>query len=279
MAEWGPFDLGGKSAIVTGGADGIGFGIAARLTEAGADVLIGDIDDGASAAAVERLAGRRGRARSVNVDVTDPTAGTQLAERCVAEFGSVDILVNNTGIYPIARFIDLPPEIFDRIFDVNLRGLMFTSQGVARRMIDQASGGVIINIASIDGSHASFPGLCAYSASKAAVIQVTKNMALELGPHRIRVVCIAPGGIMTPSGVKAGRQLVLAAQKDAGPTATGDVTDEERQAIGAATRTRIPLGRTGTPDDIGTVAVFLASPAAGYITGENIFVEGGILLK
>jgi len=278
MAEWGPFDLGGKSAIVTGGADGIGFGIAARLMEAGANVLIGDIDDTASASALQRLAGRRGRAGAVNVDVSDPTAGAQLAGRCVEEFGSVDILVNNTGVYPIARFFDLAPEIFDRIFDINVRGLMFTSQGVSRRMIEQGAGGVIINIASIDGSHASFPGLGAYSASKAAVIQVTKNMALELGPHRIRVVCISPGGIMTPSGIKAGRELVLANQKEA-PPADGEVTEEQRQALDAATRARIPLGRTGTPDDIGRVAAFLASPAAGYITGENIFVEGGILLK
>ena len=158
MAEWGPFDLEGKAAIVTGGADGIGLGIAGRLTEAGANVLIGDIDDSASELAVKKLADRRGRARAVNVDVTDATAGSQLAQVCIDNFGSVDILVNNTGIYPIAKFLDLSPEIFDRIFDVNLRGLMFLSQGVARRMIEQATGGVIINIASIDGSHASFPG-------------------------------------------------------------------------------------------------------------------------
>ncbi len=278
MAEWGPFDLSGKSAIVTGGADGIGFGIAARLTEAGANVLIGDIDESASDLAVKRLADRRGRARTVNVDVTHPTAGAQLADRCVEEFGSVDILVNNTGIYPIAKFFDLSPEIFDRINSVNLRGLVFTSQGVAHRMIEQGSGGVIINISSIDGSHASFPGLSAYSTSKAAVIQVTKNMALELGAHRIRVVAISPGGIMTPSGMKAGRELMLANQTEGAP-ASEAVTEDQRKAISEATTARIPLGRTGTPDDIGTVAVFLASPAAGYITGENIFVEGGILLK
>jgi 2-dehydro-3-deoxy-D-gluconate 5-dehydrogenase len=277
MADWGPFDLGGKSAIVTGGADGIGFGIAARLTEAGANVLIGDIDESASDLAVKRLADRRGRARTANVDVTHPTAGAQLADRCVEEFGSVDILVNNTGIYPIAKFFDLSPEIFDRIVSVNLRGLLFTSQGVAHRMIEQGSGGVIINISSIDGSHASFPGLSAYSTSKAAVIQVTKNMALELGSHHIRVVSISPGGIMTPSGMKAGRELMLANQTEGAPA--GAVTEDERKAISAATTARIPLGRTGTPDDIGTVAVFLASPAAGYITGENVFVEGGILLK
>ena len=284
MAEWGPFDLGGKSAIVTGGAAGIGLGIALRLTEAGANVLIGDIDETASQLAVRQLGERRGRARAMRADVTDPACGADLAARCVEEFGSVDILVNNTGIYPIARFVDMAPEVFDRIIDVNLRGLMFTSQGVARRMVHQGAGGVIINIASIDGSHASFPGLGAYSASKAAVIQVTKNMALELGPHRIRVVSIAPGGIITPSGLKAGRELLLASRAEAArgdgrTTPPGEVTAEERAAIDRATTARIPLGRTGTPDDIGMVAVFLASAGAGYVTGETVFVEGGILLK
>jgi 2-dehydro-3-deoxy-D-gluconate 5-dehydrogenase len=284
MAEWGPFDLGGKSAIVTGGAAGIGLGIALRLTEAGANVLIGDIDQSASQLAVKQLGERRGRARAMRADVTDPTCGADLAARCVEEFGSVDILVNNTGVYPIAKFVDMAPEVFDRIIDINLRGLMFTSQGVARRMVQQGAGGVIINIASIDGSHASFPGLGAYSASKAAVIQVTKNMALELGRHRIRVVSIAPGGIITPSGLKAGRELLLAsraesARGDGRTTPPSEITAEERAAIDRATTARIPLGRTGTPDDIGMVAVFLASAAAGYITGETVFVEGGILLK
>ena len=244
---------------------GIGFGIATRLTEAGANVLIGDIDERAAELAVKKLGEQRGRARAVKADVTDPTTGTQLAERCVEEFGSVDILVNNAGIYPIATFLDFDPRVFDRIIDVNLRGLMFTSQGVARRMIEQGAGGVIVNIASIDGSHASFPGLSAYSASKAAVIQVTKNMALELGSHRIRVVSIAPGGIMTEGAEK---------------TATsGDLTEEARQAIATAMLARIPLGRMGAPDDIATVAVFLASPAAGYMTGETVLVDGGVLLS
>jgi 2-deoxy-D-gluconate 3-dehydrogenase len=284
MAEWGPFDLAGKSAIVTGGAAGIGLGIALRLTEAGANVLIGDIDETASELAVQQLVGRRGRARAVRADVTAPTCGADLAARCVEEFGSVDILVNNTGVYPIARFVDMVPEVFDRIIDVNLRGLVFTSQGVARRMVQQGAGGVIINISSIDGIHASFPGLGAYSASKAAVIQVTRNMALELGPHRIRVVSIAPGGIITPSGLKAGRELVLASRAEASEgdaltSAPDEISAEERAAIERAATARIPLGRTGTPDDIGMVTVFLASAAARYITGETVFVEGGILLK
>jgi 2-dehydro-3-deoxy-D-gluconate 5-dehydrogenase len=265
MAGWGPFDLEGKNAIVTGGAMGIGFGIATRMTEAGANVLIGDIDEGAAEIAAKKLGEQRGQARAVKADVSETTTGTQLAARCVEEFGSVDILVNNAGIYPIAPFLDLDPSVFDRIINVNLRGLMFTTQGVAKRMVEQGSGGTIVNIASMDGSHPSFPGLAAYGASKAGVVQVTKNMALELGSHGIRVVAIAPGGIMTEGAEK---------------TATsGDLTEEVRQEIATAMLARIPLGRMGAPDDIATVAVFLASPAAGYMTGETVLVDGGVLLS
>src|ERR1700730_1113659 len=265
MGGGGPFDLACTSGIVTGGARGIAFGIAARMAEAGANVLIGDIDEGAAEIAAKKLGDQRGQARAVKADVSDPATGTELAARCVEEFGSVDILVNNAGIYPIAPFLDLEPSVFDQIFAVNLRGLMFMTQGVARRMIEQGSGGVVINIASMDGSHPSFPGLAAYGASKAAVIQVTKNMALELGSHAIRVVAIAPGGIMTEGAER---------------TATsGDLTEEARQAIAAAMLARIPLGRMGAPDDIATVAVFLDLPAAGYMNGEPVLVAGGVVLS
>lgn len=261
---WGPFDLGGKNAIVTGGAMGIGFGITNRLAEAGANVLIGDLDEGTAKEAAGRLASHRGNVAVAKADVSDPETGQRLAERCVAEFGSVDILVNNAGIYPIAMFTDVTPETFDRIISVNLKGLLFTSQGVARRMIEQGSGGVIINIASMDGVHPSFPGLTVYGSSKAAVIQATKNMAVELAPSGIRVLAIAPGSITT-EGV-------------ANVSASGDMSEEDRIAIGEAMVAKIPLGRMGLPDDIAKVAVFLASDAAGYMTGSHLLVEGGILL-
>jgi NAD(P)-dependent dehydrogenase (short-subunit alcohol dehydrogenase family) len=265
MAGWGPFDLEGKSAIVTGGAMGIGFGIATRMSEAGANVLIGDIDEGAAEIAAKKLGEQRGQVRAVKADVTDPTTGSQLADRCVQEFGSVDILVNNAGIYPVAPFLDLEPSLFDRILAVNLRGLMFTTQGVARRMVEQATGGAVINLGSMDGSHPSFPGLSAYGASKAAVIQVTKNMALELATHGIRVVAIAPGGIITEGALNT--------------SASGNLTEEQRLALADMALAKIPLGRFGAADDIATVAVFLASPAARYMTGETVLVDGGILLS
>jgi 2-deoxy-D-gluconate 3-dehydrogenase len=264
MADWGPFDLTGKNAIVTGGAMGIGFGIASRLTEAGANVLVGDIDESAAKAAIEKLADHRGTAIAAPADVSDPTTGGQLAERCAAEFGSVDILANNAGIYPILPFADVTPEAFDRIISVNYRGLFFTSQGVAQKMVAQGTGGVIVNIASIDGIHPSFPGLAAYGSSKAAVIQLTKNMAVELGPHRIRVVSLAPGAIDTDGARKLAE--------------SGEMNEEERLAIAEAMVAKMPIGRMGNPDDIAKVVVFLASSAADYMTGENVLVDGGYLL-
>ena len=261
---WGPFDLSGKSAIVTGGAMGIGFGITSRLAEAGANVLIADLDETVAKEAAGRLSSHRGNVAVTRADVSDPAAGQELAERCVSEFGSVDILVNNAGIYPIAPFTDVTPETFDRIIGVNLKGLLFTSQGVARRMIEQGSGGVIVNIASMDGMHPSFPGLTVYGSSKAAVIQATKNMALELAASGIRVNAIAPGSIVT--------------EGTANVSASGDMTEEERLAIGEAMVARIPLKRMGEPDDIAKVAVFLASGASGYMTGTHVLVDGGILL-
>jgi 2-deoxy-D-gluconate 3-dehydrogenase len=264
MADWGPFDLGGKNAVVTGGAMGIGFGITSRLSEAGANVLVGDIDESHAKTAIDSLAGHRGTVLATRADATSPTTGAELAERCAAEFGSVDILVNNAGIYPIAPLMDLTPEVFDRIVALNMRGLVFTAQGVARQMIDQGTGGVIINLASIDGLHPSFPGLVAYGGSKGAVLQMTRNMALELGPHRIRVLSIAPGSIDTEGAARVAE--------------SGDLTEEERVAIAREMEARMPLGRTGTPDDIAKVAVFLASSAAGYMTGTNVLVDGGLLL-
>jgi 2-deoxy-D-gluconate 3-dehydrogenase len=264
MADWGPFDLSGKSAIVTGGAMGIGFGIASRMTEAGANVLVADLDEAAAKGAIETLADHRGNAVVAQADVSDPATGAQLAERCVAEFGSVDILVNNAGIYPIVPFAEVDPAVFDRIISVNYKGLLFTSQGVAQRMIEQGTGGAIVNIASIDGIHPSFPGLSTYGSSKAAVIQLTKNMAVELSPHRIRVCSIAPGAIETEGAQRLAQ--------------SGEMDEAERQAIADAMVAKMPIGRMGNPDDIAKVAVFLASSAADYMTGENVLVDGGYLL-
>ncbi|HEY8345264.1 MAG TPA: SDR family oxidoreductase [Bacillota bacterium] len=260
-----PFDISGKNSIVTGGAMGIGFGIARRFVEAGANVLLTDINGEAVQAAADRLAGGPGRAVAMQIDVSQEDAGAKMVEKCVAEFGSVDILVNNAGIFPSVPMLEMEPALFDKVIAINLKGLAFASKAAAAQMIKQGRGGRIINIASIDSIHPSMVGLAAYDASKGGVAMFTKNFALEVAPHNILVTAIAPGAINTEGTGK------LSEESKAG--------HKERRQIPEEFINMIPLGRAGEPDDIAKVAVFLASPAADYITGELIVVDGGRLLK
>ncbi len=265
MADWGPFSLNGKNAIVTGGARGIGRAIAERFLEAGANVLIADVDGDWA----ERTAGElasdgpgTGTVVSMRLDVREDDAGEQLASRAVAELDSIDILVNNAGVYPIAPMLEMPQETFDLIYQVNSRGLAYCTQAVGRRMVEQGSGGAMINLASVDGFRPTFVGLAAYNMSKGGVVMFTKALALELAPHRIRVNAIAPGGISTEGTSQLRDSLTEA--------------DKERMAAGP-TRTILLGGRSG-PDEIAKAAVFLASDGASYVTGETLVVDGGFLL-
>ncbi|MFA7250438.1 MAG: SDR family NAD(P)-dependent oxidoreductase [Dehalococcoidia bacterium] len=265
MSDWGPFSLQGKSAIVTGGALGIGYAIAARLLEAGAKVLVADLDPAAAEAAAARLAagpgGDAARVAWMRADVASTDAGPALVARAVDSFGGVDILVNNAGIYPFAPALEMTPEFFDRVIAVNLRGTVLAAQAAARQMVAQARGGRIINIASVDGLHPSMVGLAAYDASKGGVVMFTKNLALEMAPHGVLVNAIAPGGVDT-DGVRKMQGLPpapLGAEPLPLPT--------------------VPLGRMARADEIATVVVFLASPAANYMTGEIVVVDGGMLIS
>lgn len=261
---WGPFEVTRKNVIVTGGAMGIGYGIADRFSEGGANVLIADLDEERAVAAASKLTGAPGRVVAMRADVSDDHAGAVLVARCIAEFGSVDVLINNAGIYPQVPMLDMTPETFDRVYRVNLRGLAFLSKAVAEQMIAQGAGGVIVNISSIDAFRPSMVGLAAYDSSKGGVTMLTKNLALEFAPHGIRVVAIAPGGISTEGASKP-------------LEGSGMTPDEQHEMIRAFTE-RIPMRRMGEPDDIATAAVFLASNAARYITGTTIVVDGGALL-
>ncbi len=263
---WGPFDLTGRSAVVTGAAMGIGFGIASRFREAGADVVVADIDAAAADRAIERLREVEGVGRTVAVraDVSDPASAKAAIAAAVDNFGRVDILVNNAGIYPVSMLADLTPELITRILSVNVAGVMLMTQAAAAAM-STSGGGVVVNIASMDALHPSFPGLSTYGASKGAVVAMTKHHALELAPNKIRVNAIAPGGIWTEGA--------------AASSAGGGLTEEERLAIEVAMIAKTPVGRFGTPDDIAKVALFLASSAADYMTGETVLVDGGVLLS
>lgn len=261
-----PFDIGGKNSIITGGAMGIGFGIARRFIKAGANVLITDIDKKALESAAGKLPKGPGRAVTMQIDVSQDDAGDRMVEWCVAEFGSLDILLNNAGIFPIVPMLEMEPALFDRVIAVNLKGLAFASKAAAAQMVKQGRGGRIINIASIDSIHPSMVGLAAYDASKGGVAMFTKNFALEVAPHNILVNAIAPGAIVTEG---------LGRQQDKKSTTTEKETESPIDEF----IKMIPLGRAGKPDDIAKVAVFLASSAADYITGELIVVDGGRLLK
>ena len=248
-------DLTGRSAIVTGGAMGIGLGIARRLHEAGASVLVADLDLAASEHATEALrAVRADSALTVRCDVSDPESVEGMVHTAVESFGGVDILVNNAGIFPMLPLKDLDVETFRRVIDVNLTGLFLCTKAVSARMIAQGRGGRIVNVTSIDALHPSMVGLAHYDASKHGAWGFTKNIALELAPHNIAVNAIAPGGIRTPG--------------------TGDMDEAALTGFEAM----IPMRRMGDPDDIGRAVLFLACELSSYMTGAQIVVDGGRLL-
>ena len=179
----------------------------------------------------------------------------------MATYGGLDILVNNAGIYPIIPVMRMTPADFERILAVNLKSVFLFTRSAAKIMIDRGRGGKIINITSIDALHPSSVGLAVYDASKHGLWGFTKNTALELAPHNIRVNAIAPGGIATPG------------------TGAGAPPTPEMEAILKKFLEKIPMKRMGDPDDIGTVALFLASGLSNYMTGSQIVVDGGVLLS
>ena len=258
-----PFDLSGKNAVVTGGAMGIGFGIAERFVKAGANVMIADLNGEVASTAAKKLRGSRGKSEAIEVDVGTLDAGDLIVTKCTEQFGSIDILVNDAGIYPVSTVLRMTPEFFDRVYSVNLRGLVFVSKAVALKMVEQKNGGKIIHISSIDAFHPSSVGLAAYDTTKGGVTMFTKSLALELAPYGIAVNSIAPGGIATEGSSKP---------------LTGMSAEQTTQMMNAFLA-RIPFRRMGVPDDIAKVAVFLASSASDYITGQTIIVDGGMLLS
>jgi glucose 1-dehydrogenase len=243
-----------KVAIVTGAAHGIGLATARHYVAEGARVTIADVDAAAGEAAARAL----GNARFVATDVGDAaSAENVVAETCRA-FGDLDILVNNAGIIHGADFLDLTESDFDRVLRVNLKGAFLVGQAAARRMVAQVRAGkragAIINMSSINAVVA-IANHTPYCVSKGGIDQLTKVMALTLAPYGIRVNAIGPGSIMTD---------ILKAV----------ATDKEAKRRMLA---RTPLGRIGEPDEIASIAVFLASQEASYITGETIYADGGRL--
>jgi 3-oxoacyl-[acyl-carrier protein] reductase len=244
--------LAGKVAVVTGASKGIGASIAKHLAAEGAAVVVNyaSSKEGADRV-VDEIAKRGGKALAVQADV----AKKQDIERLFAEtkkaFGTLDILVNNAGVYEFAPLESVTEEHFHRQFNLNVLGLILTTQEAIKQF--NSTGGSVINISSI-ASTATPPGGSVYSATKAAVDAVTKSLARELGPRKIRVNAINPGMVETE-----------------GTRSAGITESDFRKQVEAQT----PLGRIGPPQDIATAAVFLASSDSAWITGENFIVTGG----
>jgi NAD(P)-dependent dehydrogenase (short-subunit alcohol dehydrogenase family) len=250
------FDLSGRTALVTGGGRGIGRHLALGLAEAGADVFVASrklAPCEETARAIDAL-GRRGRA--LQCDVGDPDSVAALAAAVLEETPRLDILVNNAGVVWGAPTLDYPLAGWDKVFAVNVRGLWLLSQHVARHMVE-AGGGSIIHVSSISGMRGDReqdqPAI-AYNASKGAVLTLTKDMAVKLAPHGVRVNGIAPGPFRTDMMAHVS-------------------TDEDTLR---AFHERVPLGRSGEEDDVKGAVVFLASEAARFVTGHTLVVDGGM---
>ncbi|PRI13914.1 SDR family oxidoreductase [Mycobacterium shigaense] len=245
------FDLRGKRALVTGASSGIGKKVAEAYLQAGADVAIAArhpavLDD---VAAELRTAG--GRVVPISCDVTQPEQVARMLDLATAELGGVDIAVCNAGIVNVVALLDMSVEDFQKIQDTNVTGVFLTAQAAARAMVEQGSGGAIITTASMSGHIINTPQQVShYCASKAAVIQLTKAMAVELAPHQIRVNSVSPGYIRT--------ELV-----------------EPLTEYHAQWEPKIPLGRMGRPEELTGLYLYLASDASSYMTGSDVVIDGG----
>jgi 3-oxoacyl-[acyl-carrier protein] reductase len=248
--------LSGKVVLVTGAQQGIGRAIAVECAAAGADVAVNWLDDEAAARDVAQAIAAHGRrAVTIQADMTKLDEVRAMVAAVVDELGAIDILFNNAGVFPRVDFLAMSEADWDFVHDVNLKGAAFCAQAAALAMVAAARSGVIINVTSGAAFRGSPHGVH-YVASKGGLVSLTRQMALELAPHRIRVNAIAPG-------------LTDTAQPRYGST------EEEIAAMAAAN----PLGRIAEPEDVAHAALFLASDAAGFVTGHTLHVNGGSYLS
>jgi len=247
-----------KTAIVTGGARGIGAAICRRYADEGARVVVADILE-AEAAALAASLGRG--AFAIGLDVTKRVSIDAMVTEVVSRAGRLDILVNNAAIFDMAPFLEISEDSFDRQFAINVKGLLFTLQAGAAQMVRQRDGGKIVNFSSQAGRRGEAL-VAVYCASKAAVISLTQSAGLALIKHGINVNAIAPGVVDTPMWDKVDASFARYENLPIG---------EKKRRVGAS----VPLGRMGRPDDIVGAAVFLASADADYIVAQTLNVDGG----
>ncbi len=252
-----------KKAVVTGAAQGLGLAISRRLAEAGAAVLVADINEAAAGKAAGELRESGASAWAFNCDVSNENQVKKMVDFAVKQMGGIDVLVNNAGIFPRTPISTTSSGEFSRLLIVNITGTFLCSRYASVPMIEASQGGSIINLASIDGLHPSNPGMSAYDSSKGGVIMLTRSLARELGKYDIRVNAIAPGGIKT-EGARG---------------SMGGGTDRRQQIAELKDfMSRMVLGRMGQPDEIARVALFLAGEMSSYITGSVIVADGGYLV-
>lgn len=260
------FDLSGKVAIVTGGAMGIGKGIALRLSEAGANIMIVDrVAPHEAEAVLEEIQNRGGRAAYLQADLREFSNLEKIIAHTETVFGDLHILVNNAGIFTYCPVTELTEELWDNTLAVNLKAVAFLSKAAVNKMIGKKHGGKIINISSVDSIKPS-GNLSQYDSSKGGVRMLTRAFAKEAGKHGINVNDIAPGGVNTPGAAKITGTALSAEQQQA-------MKAQSEQFI-----KMLPLQRMGEPDDIGNAALFLASDASDYMTGSTLVVDGGLLI-
>jgi glucose 1-dehydrogenase len=251
-------DLKGKVAIVTGGARGIGRGIALTLAREGARIAVNYVNRAdAAEEVVRRIREGGGEAQAVQADVGIFLDAERLVTESLQRFGRIDILVNNAGIVSRKPILEVPLEEWDRVVHTNFYGCFHCSRLVGRHMVERGGGGKIVNISSIHGRVAK-ASLGPYCATKAAIDMFSKQLAVELAPHRINVNVVASGTITT--------DINLPLYKSTKP---------EDIALRQAVLARVPWGVIGEPEDIGRAVAFLASDAAWYITGAVLYVDGG----
>lgn len=244
-----------KVAIITGAGTGIGQGIAIAMAKAGASVVVDYVGKASVAQdTIDQITKMGGKAVGVDADISQQADVEKLVQKTIETYGRLDIMVNNAGIEKKFAFVDYPLDEWNKIIAVNLTGPFLCSQAAAKQMIAQGNGGRIINISSV---HEDLPLLtnAPYCASKGGLRMFMRTIAVELAPHKITVNNIGPGAVYTPI----------------------DKDVEENKKMNDAILAEIPLGRWGKPEEIGDLAVFLASDQASYITGSTHFIDGGML--
>ncbi|GAA3592048.1 SDR family oxidoreductase [Nonomuraea rosea] len=248
--------LAGKRVLISGGSSGIGAATARRFLEEGARVVLGGLDQAEVDAAVAELSAL-GEVHGLAGDVSAQADVERLVDGAVEALGGLDVLVNNAGTAWREPFLEITPDHWDRIMAVNLRGMFLVAQAVARHLVAQGSGGVILNMSSTNGLGGE-ADYAHYNASKGGVLLLTKTMAVELGKHRIRVNALCPGYIQTPLNASISAGL-------------------EGDFVSSYERDHIPLGRAGLAEEVAAGYAFLASDDAAFVHGTELVIDGGQL--